>query len=215
MEAVRPFRVTALDAVSFLSLWLRKPRSIGAVAPSSDRLADAIADQVAFDRPGVVVELGGGTGSITRALLARATNPADIVVIEREPSLCTRLLDRFPGVRVICGNARDLRKLLAEAGIGPVKTVVSGLPLLSLSRVTGRRIIEESFAVLGEEGVFVQFTYGLLSPVRSLHARREGIVGRRTGWVMRNLPPATLWCYRRARQTKLIDEPMIVHCGVE
>lgn len=199
-ENATSLHATALDAAAFLSLWLRNPRSIGAVAPSSDRLANAIADQVAFDRPGVVVELGGGTGNITRALLARTADSADIVVIEREPSLCARLTERFPGVRVICGNAGDLRALLTDAGIGPVKAIVSGLPLLSLSRVTCRQILEEAFAVIREDGVFVQFTYGLLCPVRSSQVSTDGVIGHRVGWVLRNIPPATLWSYSCAAQ---------------
>jgi len=200
LEAIRPRVDAALDAMLFQLLWLRNPLSIGAVAPSSDYLARAIANQVALDCPGVVVELGGGTGSITRALLTRVADPADLVVIEREPMLCTRLITRFPGIRVICGNARDLRKLLTEAGIGPVRAVVSSLPLLSLSHSTRRQVLEEAFTVLAREGVFVQFTYGVLSPVGSSHARKAGIIGRRTGWVLRNLPPATIWRYRRPKQ---------------
>jgi phosphatidylethanolamine/phosphatidyl-N-methylethanolamine N-methyltransferase len=170
---------------------------MGAIVPSSERLAKAIAREVDFRRPGVIVELGGGTGSITRALVERAGPGNEIVVIEREASLCHRLAARFPGIRVICGDAEDLQGLLAEAGIGPVGAIVSGLPLLSISRRSRDRIIRQSFAVLGGDGVFVQFTYGLTSPVRRPTAILTGIVACRAGWVLRNLPPATLWRYSR------------------
>jgi phosphatidylethanolamine/phosphatidyl-N-methylethanolamine N-methyltransferase len=201
MEVVRPRHVSVLEALNFLTLWFRRPRSIGAITPSSRRLAAAIAREVEFFGAGVIVELGGGTGSITRALVERAADTTEIVVIEREPSLCTLLAARFPGIRVLQGDAEDLGALLSEAGVGPVKAVVSGLPLLSLPRDICRRIVRESFAALAEGGVFVQFTYGIASPIRPSHARRAGIAGRRTGWVLRNLPPASLWCYRHARAT--------------
>ena len=198
MDGIRSRYVPLVGALNFLTLWFRRPRSIGAITPSSRRLAAAIAREVDFSTPGVIVELGGGTGSVTRALVERAAEGTEIVVVEREPSLCALLSARFPGIRVLQGDARNLRQLLASAGVGPVRAVVSGLPLLSLKRDTCRRIVRESFAVLAGDGVFVQFTYGVMSPIRASHARRAGIDGRRTGWVLRNLPPAALWCYRHA-----------------
>lgn len=197
MEAAFPRRDDILGALKFFGLWLRRPRSIGAIAPSSRRLAAAIADEVDFAAPGVVVELGGGTGSITRALIARAAHPDDVVVVEREASLCERLTARFPGVRVIHGDARALKPLLAAHGIGPVKAIVSGLPLRSLSDPCREAIIGAAFSVLAPGGVFVQFTYGLAEPVRTALAGRIGLVGRRSRWVIGNLPPAALWRYRR------------------
>lgn len=184
-------------AISFFGLWMRHPRSIGAVAPSSEVLARAMVRDIDFVRPGVVVELGGGTGSITRALVERAANPADVVVIEREASLAARLARRFPETRVVCGDARDLPRLLRGIGAGPVKAVVSSLPLLSLPPRTRYGILRQAMAVLEPDGVLLQFTYGLAAPVGAQTAERIGIEGERSGYVIRNLPPASLWRYRR------------------
>jgi len=207
MEAAFPRRDDILGALKFFGLWLRRPRSIGAIAPSSRRLAAAIAEEVDFAAPGVVVELGGGTGSITRALIARAAHPDDVVVVEREASLCERLRARFPGVRVIHGDARELKSLLAAHGIGPVNAIVSGLPLRSLSGSCHDAIIRAAFSVLAPGGVFVQFTYGLAAPVRRPFAGRVGLVGRRSRWVIGNLPPAALWRYRRSVAPALAAAP--------
>ena len=152
MEALRARHDPIFDTLRFLGLWFKRPRSMGAIVPSSGRLARAIACEVDFNRPGVIVELGGGTGSITRALVERAVYGNEIVVIEREASLCARLAARFPGIRVICGDAENLPRLLADAGLGPVKAIVSGLPLLSISRWSRERIIHQSFAVLADDG---------------------------------------------------------------
>ncbi len=181
--------------MSFLGLWLRRPRGIGAIAPSGRGLASAMAREVDFERPGVIVELGGGTGSITEALVANAADHGDIVVVEREAKLCAILADRFPDIRVIHGDARNLGPLLAEAGIGRVKAVVSGLPLLCLAARSRARIICHVFAVLEPDRVFVQFTYGWTRPVARALAEPSGTVGRRTGWILNNLPPAALWRY--------------------
>jgi len=197
MGAVFPRPDDVLSALGFFALWLRRPRTIGAIAPSSRRLARATAAEIDFSTPGVVVELGGGTGSITQALLARAPHPDDIVVVEREASLCRQLAARFPGVRVLHGDARSLKSLLEDEGIGPVKAIVSGLPLRSLTARCRDAIIAEAFAVLAPGGVFVQFTYGLAGPVPLVTAGADTLIGQRARWIFRNLPPAALWRYRR------------------
>jgi phosphatidylethanolamine/phosphatidyl-N-methylethanolamine N-methyltransferase len=197
MEVIRQRYFSVLDALNFFRLWFLRPQTIGAVVPSSERLALAVANEVDFARPGVIVELGGGTGSITQALLEKAANSDQIVVIEREASLCMRLSARFPGIRVIRGDAENLKKLMENAGIDQVNAIVSGLPLLSLSSRSCHKIIHQAFDVMPDDGVFVQFTYGLASPMRRPTIKKTGIVGCRSGWVIRNLPPAALWRYKR------------------
>lgn len=138
-----------------------------------------------------------GAGSITAALIENASDPSRIVVIEREASLCRLLRRRFPLIRVIRGDARELERLIARAQIGPVKAVVSGLPLLNMAERERGEIINQCFAIMPPEGVMVQFTYGSAAPVPRSVARRSGIAGERAGWVLRNLPPAAIWRYSR------------------
>jgi len=187
------------DDLDFFRLWLRQPLKVGAVVPSGRALAKAMAACIDAGAPGAVVELGGGTGAVTRAILAAGVVPADLIVVERVAALCRVIAARFPGVRVLYADARDLDALLREAGVAHVKAVVSGLPLLSMEREACRRILAASFAVLGEAGLFVQFTYGPASPISHETRAALGIVGERAHWVVSNLPPATVWRYRRAK----------------
>jgi phosphatidylethanolamine/phosphatidyl-N-methylethanolamine N-methyltransferase len=101
-------------------------------------------------------------------------------------------------VRVLQGDAAELRRLLREAGIGPVKAVISGLPLLSIPDRICLRIIAEAAGALTEDGVLVQFTYGPASPVSRRILARVGLEARRTSWVVDNFPPASVWRYRPA-----------------
>ena len=55
----------AAEAGVFFALWVQKPLRIAAANPSGVRLADAMATQVDLTRPGPVLELGAGTGSLT------------------------------------------------------------------------------------------------------------------------------------------------------
>jgi phosphatidylethanolamine/phosphatidyl-N-methylethanolamine N-methyltransferase len=186
----------------FLSLWLQRPARLGAVMPSSRSLAVAMAADVDPAAAGAVVELGGGTGNITAALLETGIAARDIVVIEREPSLCRVIAKRFPEIRVICGDATKLRSLLRAAGVGPIKAVVSGLPLLSIPKKAERMIVAQAFAVLARDGVLIQFTYGPKAPVSRPIATALGILGERSHWVLDNLPPAAVWRYRRLAAAK-------------
>lgn len=182
------------EAALFLSRWLKAPQRIGAVAPSSRALARAMAREVSPYGDGVVVELGGGTGSITRALLERGVAPGQLVVIERDYTLAALLRKRFPGVKIVRGDAGELAALLAPLGIARIDAVVSSLPLLSLPKDLRRRIVEESFAVLGPGGAFIQFTYGVASPIP---APEFGLRGEVADRVFLNFPPAAVWRFRR------------------
>lgn len=191
------WRSSVGDSLRFLKLWLRRPVSLGAVLPSGKSLALAMAGQIDPGVPGAVVELGGGTGNITAALLESGIALQDLVIIEREPTLVKLLNGRFPGARVICGDARYMASLIEQAGVGPVKAVVSGLPMLSLPDSVCREIIAQAFLILEPDGIVVQFTYGPLSPVSRSISRDLDIVGARVDWVLDNVPPASVWNYRR------------------
>jgi phosphatidylethanolamine/phosphatidyl-N-methylethanolamine N-methyltransferase len=146
---------------------------------------------------GIVIELGGGTGSITRALLETGLAPHRLVVVERDRALAALLRKRFPGVKVLRGDATELRALVAPLDIHAADAVVSSLPLLSLPKRACHHIVEESFALLGERGIFVQYTYGVASP---LPAPEFGLVGEPAERIWRNLPPAVVWRFRRPVQ---------------
>lgn len=183
---------------AFFKIWLRRPGQLGAVLPSSRGLAAAVASCIDVRAPGIVVELGGGTGKVTEALLDAGVSVGSLIVVECEPALCDVIAARLPDVRLLCADARDLKALLTQHGITePVKAVVSGLPLLCLKRDDCQRILSAAFEIMGDSGDFVQFTYGPASPVPREICQRLGISGRRARWIVSNLPPASVWHYRR------------------
>ena len=99
---------------------------------------------------------------------------------------------------MVRGDARALKRLLAHNGVGPVKAVVSSLPLLNLSERERRAVLSQAAAVLTPGGVLVQYTYGPAEPVPSGLRAELGLTGERSHWVLVNLPPAAVWRYRRA-----------------
>jgi phosphatidylethanolamine/phosphatidyl-N-methylethanolamine N-methyltransferase len=183
------------DLALFLSRWIRAPLRIGALAPSSPHLGREMARAIDARGAEMVIELGGGTGRITRALLDAGVAPERLVVIENDDKLASLLRVRFPQLRIVKGDARDLRDLLRPFGIVSASAVVSGLPILSMPPETQRRIVGQAFELMGENGTFVQFTYGPVSPVMA--SARHGLIAEVTGRVWRNFPPASVWRYRR------------------
>ena len=193
-----PHRLHERDEVRFFLRWLRRPARLGAVVPSGPALAAALAAEIDTRAPGAVVELGSGTGRVTAALVDVGVAPETLVAIECEASFCALLAARFPGVRVVQGDARALKRLLTHNEVGPVKAVVSSLPLLNLSERERRAVLTQVAAVLTPGGVLVQYTYGPAEPVPSGLRAELGLTGERSHWVLVNLPPAAVWRYRRA-----------------
>lgn len=181
----------------FLSAWFCNPLRTGALCPSGPWLAQAMAAQVDPGRAGTVVELGAGTGAITRALLARGVEQERLVLVEKYPALVDLLKQQFPQATVLHADAAFLRKLLAGAGAESAGTVVSSLPLLSMGKLTRMRVLSQVFGVLGTGGTLVQFTYSPLPPIPGALETSLGVRGTRVAAVSRNLPPAAVWVYAR------------------
>lgn len=184
----------------FLKRWLRRPFSTGAVVPSGRLLAEAMAATtraVISSRPGHVIELGAGTGGVTKALLAAGIAAERLVLVERDPEFATFLRRHFDGPRIVEGDAARLPRLLAEHGIAPIAAVVSSLPLLSLPAEVVNGIVAGAFEALPRGAAFVQFTYGPKPPIpRALRERLrlDGAHGKR---IWRNVPPAVVWTFTR------------------
>lgn len=190
------------DPLAFARGWylfvreaLANPREIGAVIPSSPALARRMASEVVFHAGDTVIELGAGTGVVTEALLARGIPPRQLIAIERSPALADLLRERFPEVRIVCGDAADLRRHLRRAGgahanstrgnPAPTVQVVSSLPLRSLPAPKVRTILREIATALRGGGRWIQYTYALTQ-------RRvpSGFQALNSVVVWQNVPPA-------------------------
>jgi phosphatidylethanolamine/phosphatidyl-N-methylethanolamine N-methyltransferase len=182
-----------LDAARFLGRLIATPRSVGAIAPSSPGLARAMAAQVDPAATGRVLELGPGTGVITQALLTRGLAPERIVAIEYDPDFAGLLTRRFPGVRVIRGDAFDLARTLSGENPEPFAAALSGLPLVNFPKALRQKVLESVFARLAPGAPFVQFSYSLWPPIPP----PPQVTVKRMAFILWNLPPARVWVYRR------------------
>jgi phosphatidylethanolamine/phosphatidyl-N-methylethanolamine N-methyltransferase len=179
----------------FLKRWLANPLRMGSIVPSSEALCRLIVREAWPSAGKAVLELGAGTGAVSRALLECGLDPSQLILVEIEPSMAAHLRAGFPGVEVIQGDARALPAILPERFTGRIASVICGIPLVLLPREEQRGFIDAIGAVAPDEG-FLHYSYCVTSP---LSARRHGLIAKREAWTPINFPPASVWRYRRSR----------------
>jgi ornithine lipid N-methyltransferase len=149
------------DSFLFIAKFLRHGTAIASLAPSSRWLSRTTVRNIPWDRAQVLVELGAGTGPITRVLAEKARPDCRVIVLERDPDFCQLLRQRFrpcANFEVVEGDVRDLAAILAARGIGRVDAVISGLPVPSFPRDLQRDLFRAVREVLAPEGTFNQIT---------------------------------------------------------
>lgn len=195
------------DEARFFKAWVENPVATGAVSPSGRFLSRAMARHVDGDIPGLVIELGPGTGPVTQALVNRGIAPERLVLVEFDEKFCDLLKARFPQARVVRGDAYNLAETLRDVITEPVAAIVSSLPLLNRPDEDRVRLLQDSFAMLHPQGNFVQFTYGMISPIPRSKADSAEMAFEMQGsapvWL--NLPPARVFSYRPARDATSAD----------
>lgn len=206
VEAIRRASENCISSPTalFFRAVLANPRVMGAACPSSVKLAQSIANLVIPpDNDSLVLELGGGTGIVTNALLQHGVAPAKLVVVELDKLLARHLKQQFPDVTVIQGNAVKLCQLCNryERHIG---IVVSSLPLLSLPSSSVAALGMEFDKMLGPKGSLIQYTYRLNNRPSPLATYLDR-VSTQTVWC--NMPPAKIEVFRaRAPFTETSDK---------
>jgi phosphatidylethanolamine/phosphatidyl-N-methylethanolamine N-methyltransferase len=193
------------DEARFLKRWLDNPKVTGAVSPSGRFLARAMASYVDPTEPGPIIELGPGTGPVTEALLERGVAQERLILVEYDTSFCKLLARRFPKAQIVHGDAYRLAETMRPVLQEPAACIVSSLPLLTRPERGRLNLLRDAFELMQPEGAFIQFTYGLTSPV-PLTSRLSGLGFRAEAshsvWL--NLPPARVWVYR-AGQAPILD----------
>lgn len=181
------------DGIQFIRSWMEKPLSIGAVMPSSQVLARAMARYVDPQRCGPVIELGPGTGPVTEALVEQGIDPSRLILVEFNPDFCRLLRTRYPEATVVQGDAYRLRRLLQTYVDEPAAAMVSSLPLVTKPLRTRLRLIADAMVLTAPGAPFVQFTYAVVPPIPKA---LSGITTEASELIWLNLPPARVWVYR-------------------
>ena len=186
----------------FLGRFLKNPRQVGAVAPSSRTLAREMVRHVPMTANNRIVELGPGTGVLTREVIAQLPAGGEFLAIDIDPQFCAELRQRWATLDVECGSAADLAAIIAARGWPGVDHVLSGLPFASLPAVLSRAILAAVEATLAPGGTFTTFQYIHAFPTPPARAFRQDMTARfgemsARRAVFRNAPPAYVLSWRQ------------------
>lgn len=194
MNETRPALRLLDDQLRFLLSWVGNPMKMGAVVPSGKALAYAMAAQVDPLSSGLIIELGPGTGPVTEALIEGGIAQERIVALEYNAEFASRLQKRYPRITVVHGDAYDLPARLHKITADKASAVLSSLPLFNDPPAKRIELLRAAFDLLEENAPFVQFTYSFSSPIpRDLLPVQASV----SDWVLKNVPPARVWTYRR------------------
>jgi phospholipid N-methyltransferase len=149
------------DSALFLGKFLRHGTAIASVAPSSRWLSRTTVRNIDWKQARSVVELGAGTGPITRVIAQNAGPECRVVVVERDRDFVRLLRERFeerPNFEIVEGDVRDLGEILADRAIDRVDHIVSGLPVPSFPKALQLALFKAVGDVLRSDGTYNQIT---------------------------------------------------------
>lgn len=183
----------------FFKRWLKHPFQMGTLAPITPSLARLAAESVK-DTSQLIVEIGAGTGRLTRALLERGVKSENLVLVELDPDLCGFLRETLPGLsyckeavpQVIHGDAAELASIIPPSFVGNVGMVVSAIPFMYIPPAVREAIVKSVFKVMKPGGRMVHVTYNPKSPLAFMPQLKQ----ERIGSLWYNLPPGFVWQYQ-------------------
>jgi len=195
----------------FLREFRRNYHTTGAILPSGRRLSTALARHVGGDPRGQrVLEVGPGTGAVTRHIAPKLGPNDRLDLVELNPSFAESLrvaLANDPVLRTVADRTRVLEMAVEQL---PDDTrydvIVSGLPLNNFSVDAVGSILDTFRVLLAPNGTLSFFGYIAIRRVKALVSgrdQRERLrgIGRTLGdfldgneirrdWIWLNVPPA-------------------------
>lgn len=182
------------EELKFFKGWIDKPKAVGAIVPTSSVTSRRMASVIDTASSLPVLEVGPGTGVITKAILARGIKPENLYTVEYSANFVRHLHKLYPQVNVIEGDAFNLDDALGDKRDTIFDCVISAVPLLNFPIERRVAYLEDLLDRIPAGRPVMQITYGPLSPIP---AGRGDYSVKHFDFIMRNIPPAHLWIYRR------------------
>jgi phospholipid N-methyltransferase len=191
------------ENIQFLQAFLKNPMKVGSIAPSSPELAKKMIAGIKPDRDNIVLELGVGTGAITKFLQDVVPDDRSYLGIELDGGLVKSLRRNFPGMHIVRGNAKNAAAIHERSGLGHVRYIICCLPFVSLPNEVGEVILAEVDKFMQEGDCTFrtfQYAHGYYMPsaikLREFMRHRYG-KSRRSKLIVKNVPPAYTLTWNR------------------
>src|SRR5688500_5507675 len=183
------------ENIQFLQAFLKNPAKVGSITPSSPELAQRMIAGLEPSENNVILELGVGTGAITKFLEDVVPDDRSYLGIELDGDLVRSLKRNYPGMPMVRGNAINAFEIHKRSGLGKVGTIICCLPFVSLPNEVGEKILLEAdkFMQLGCTFRTFQYAHGYYFPsaikLREFMRDRYG-KSKRSPLIVKNVPPA-------------------------
>jgi phospholipid N-methyltransferase len=185
------------DALLFGANFVKHPRMLGSIIPSSRRLVRRLLAPVDWDAVSVVVEYGPGVGTITVEVLRRLGPRARMVAIDTNRAFVAHLRRTVtdPRLSVVHGSAAEAGAILFDLGRTRADVVISGIPFATMPRALREEILFRTRAILPARGSFLVYQFSravrvhLLGHFAEIHEEFEPL----------NIMPARLFFCRPER----------------
>lgn len=182
------------DRVVFFTQFVKNPRQLGSVIPSSGFLTRRIIRNARLSAAKVVVELGPGNGGTTRDFLKAMSQDARLLSIELNGGLY-ELASSVKDPRHIAhhGDASKLPDILQHYGLRAPDVVISGIPFSTMSPTVGTQLLETIYKQLAPGGRFVAYQVnGQVDRLNSFFGDNKTLEIE-----LLNIPPLRVWCWQK------------------
>ena|SRR5687767_9752114 len=183
------------DNIQFLRAFLKNPGKVGAIAPSSPELAQTMISGLKPDKDNIVLELGVGTGAITKFIEPILPDRDSYLGLELDEKLYHALRLTYHDLHIVQGNACEAYRIHKEFGLGKVKYLVCCLPFVSLPKTVAEEVYRQIDMFMADGCTLRLFQYAhgyYLPPALKLRERMRNRYGKseRSQIVLKNVPPA-------------------------
>ena len=185
-----------IEKIEFIYQFLNKPKTVGAITPSSRHLTKKILSFVDFKKEGLVLlEYGPGTGPFTSEIVKYLKPTDQLIVIELNPKFATDLKEKFKdykNVKIHEDCVANTQKILDKEGIKQVDYIISGIPFSSLPKDVTEDILTNTKSIMSNTTIFLTFQYSKFKK-ESFEKYFEIIDVK---FVFRNIPSAFVFCMK-------------------
>tara|TARA_B110000495_G_scaffold199626_1_gene213366 strand:+ start:248 stop:823 length:576 start_codon:yes stop_codon:yes gene_type:complete len=186
-----------IEKIEFIYQFLNKPKTVGAITPSSRHLTKKILSFVDFKKEGLtLLEYGPGTGPFTSEIIKYLKPTDQLIVIELNPKFATDLKEKFKdhkNVKIHEDCVANTKKILEKEGIKQVDYIISGIPFSSLPKDVTQDILINTKSIMSNTTLFLTFQYSKFKK-ESFEKYFEIIDVK---FVFRNIPSAFVFCMKK------------------
>ena len=185
------------EKVNFIRQFIREPKSVGAVFPSSKYTVRRVISFINFNTKNLrIVEYGAGTGPFTREIVKSLKSGDVFIVIEQNEKFVNILNEQFgsnPLVKIYHDSVENISAILEKEDLNNLDYIISGIPLSVLSKKQIDEILESTKESMHQKTLFLVFQYSILK----INTFKKHFTILKRQMILRNFPFVSVFCMQK------------------